>query len=59
MYSEVLNDGQKYVSTKWVLTVKFINGKKKTKAPLVARGFEEGHFDINYNKQFLGNEFLE
>ena len=44
MYSEVLNDGQKYVSTKWVLTVKFINGNKKTKAPLVARGFEEGHF---------------
>ena len=33
--------GQKYVSTRWVFTEKFIDGKKAVKARLVARGFEE------------------
>ena len=33
--------GQKCVSTRWVFTEKFIDGKKAVKARLVARGFEE------------------
>lgn len=43
VYSEVSNDGQKYAPTRWVLTEKFNDGKKITKARLVARGFEEKH----------------
>ena len=43
VYVEVPNDGQKYISTRWVLTEKFVNGNKTTKARLVARGFEEDH----------------
>ena len=43
VYVEVPNDGQKYISTRWVLTEKSVNGNKKMKARLVARGFEEDH----------------
>ena len=43
IYVEVSNDGQKYISTRWALTEKFVNGNKTTKARLVARGFEEHH----------------
>ena len=35
------NEGQAYISTRWVLTSKIIDGKICTKARLVARGFEE------------------
>lgn len=33
--------GQKCISTRWVFTEKFIDGRKAVKARLVARGFEE------------------
>ena len=33
--------GQNTISTRWVVTEKYINGEKRTKARLVARGFEE------------------
>ena len=43
VYIEVPNDGQKQISTRWVLTEKFLYGNKTTKACLVARGLEEDH----------------
>ena len=39
-------NGQKTITTRWVLTEKFVNGKKKIKARLVARGFEEDSSEI-------------
>ena len=41
VYKEVPNEGQKTISTRWVITPKVINGVMSTKARLVARGFEE------------------
>ena len=41
VYKEVPNEGQKTISTRWVITTKVINGVMSTKARLVARGFEE------------------
>ena len=43
VYVEVTNDGHKYISTRWVLTEKFVNRNKTTKARLVARALEEDH----------------
>ena len=41
VYVEVPNDGQKYISTRCVLTAKFVNRNKKMKTRLVEREFEE------------------
>ena len=41
VYEEVPFNHQEYISTKWVITEKAVDGKKKLKARLVARGFEE------------------
>ena len=41
VYDEVENVGQKLISTRWVLSVK----DGKTKARLVARGFEDNEFE--------------
>ena len=41
VYEEIDDVGQSYISTKWVITEKYDSGFKKTKARLVARGFEE------------------
>ena len=41
VYEVLPYTGQKCVSTRWVFTEKFIDGKKAVKARLVARGFEE------------------
>ena len=35
------DEGQHYVSCRWVLSSKVVNGKSVTKARLVARGFED------------------
>ena len=37
---------KKTITTRWVLTEKFGNGKKKIKARLVARSFEEDSSEI-------------
>ncbi|XP_066911985.1 uncharacterized protein [Clytia hemisphaerica] len=48
VYQEVPDAGQKCVSTRWVFTEKFIDGKKSIKSRLVARGFEEdSSFQVN------------
>ena len=41
VFEEVLFTNQSLVSTKWVITEKYRDEKKFTKARLVARGFEE------------------
>lgn len=41
VYNEVDNEGQDYVSVRWVLKEKDVDGKKIKKARLVARGYEE------------------
>ena len=38
--------GQKCISTRWVLTDKIISGRRKVKARLVARGFEEKNEEL-------------
>ena len=48
VYQEVPDAGQKCVSTRWVFTEKFVDGKKSIKSRLVARGFEEdSSFQVN------------
>ena len=42
VYTEVDNEGQDYITTRWVITETFIDNNRKVKARLVARGFEEG-----------------
>ena len=41
VFDEVQDEGQNYVSVRWVLTPKIIEGEMRMKARLVARGFEE------------------
>ena len=41
VYSEVKNIGQDYMSLRWVVTPKVVEGRPSVKARLVARGFEE------------------
>ena len=41
VYEEVLDEGQSYISCRWVVTPKIVDGEWRTKARLVARGFEE------------------
>ena len=60
VYVEVPSDGQKYISTRWVLTEKFVNGNKTTKACLVARGFEEDHLaKLHTDSLTCGKESLQ
>ena len=41
VHIEVEDEGQSYLSVRWVITVKHKDGEQFTKARLVARGFEE------------------
>ena len=41
VYEEVENTGQEYITGKWVITPKIIDGKHSVKARYVLRGFEE------------------
>lgn len=38
-YEELLHTGQKGLSLRWVFTDKYIDGEKKVKGRLMARGF--------------------
>ena len=42
VYEEIKDQGQKVISTRWVITEKICEGQKGAKARLVARGFEDG-----------------
>ena len=41
VYKEVCDEGQKYVTARWVYTEKQVNGQQVNKARLVCRGYEE------------------
>ena len=46
VYEPVPFTGQKYISTRWVLTDKIIGGERKVKARFGARGFEEKNEEL-------------
>ena len=41
VYDEVMNEGQEYMTVRWVVTPKMINGCPSVKASLVAKGYQE------------------
>ena len=41
VYDEVINEGQEYMTVRWVITPKMIDGHPSVKARLVAKGFQE------------------
>ena len=49
-YEEVVNSGQKTLSTRWVITTK----DRNTKARLVVRGFEEKDIEIPRDSPTVG-----
>ena len=59
VYSEVSDEGQKTVSTRWVCTLKEKEGKVVPKARLVARGFEEQKLDIEKDSPTCSTESLK
>ena len=60
VYSEVTNNGQRAISTRWVITEKFNNGERFIKARLVARGFEEDDLDkLRTDSPTCGQESLQ
>ena len=46
VYTEVKYENQSYISLRWVNTCKYVDGCKKIKARLVARGFEEANSTV-------------
>ena len=60
VYSEVTNNGQRGISTRWVITEKFNNGERFIKARLVAHGFEQGDLDkLRTDSPTCGKESLQ
>ena len=56
VYEEVANEGQRLMSTRWVVTEKVREGKVITKARLVARGFEENTTDLRKDSPTCSRE---
>ena len=58
VYETVKFSGQSCVSVRWVTTTKFVNGKRKVKSRLVARGFEEKDDDFLSDSPTCAKESL-
>ena len=58
VYEEVKYDNQKLISVKWIVTEKYVEGRKKLKARLVARGFEESDFDFQSDSPTCSKDSL-
>lgn len=58
VYEEVDDCGQKYISARWVITPKLIEGRWSTKARLVARGYEENSADFRTDSPTCMKETL-
>lgn len=58
IYEEVENEGQRYITLKWVDKEKETNGIKKKKSRLVARGFEEIAFNESKDSPTCQKESL-
>ena len=60
VYTEIEDSGQKCISTRWICTLKETKDGVKTKAKLVARGFEEiGKEDMQKDSPTCTNESLK
>ena len=58
VYELVPFTGQKYTSTRWILTDKIISGERKVKARLVAGGFEEKNEELMKDSPTCAKESL-
>ena len=58
VYETVPYRGQKLISVKWVNTSKFVNGERRIKSRLVARGFQEKQDDILTDSPTCAKESL-
>lgn len=56
VYEEVEDEGQDYVSVKWVLTEKEVDSISIKKARLVAKGFQENHEDLQTDSPTANKE---
>ena len=59
VYKEVDDEGQDYISARWVVTPKLVDGCLTTKARLVARGFEEMSIDSRADSPTCMRETLK
>ena len=58
VYEPVPFTGQKYISTRWVLTDKIISGERKVKPRLVAKGFEQKNEELMKDSPTCAQESL-
>ena len=58
VYTEVKYENQSYISLRWVNTCKYVDGCKKIKARLVARGFEEANSTVLTDSPTCSKESL-
>ena len=58
VYEVVEDEGQDYVTVKWVLSEKIIEGKKTEKARLVARGYEDNTDGVATDSPCINKESL-
>ena len=58
VYEEVEFKDQSCITVRWVNTIKFVNGKRKVKCRLVARGFEENQKDLLTDSPTCSKESL-
>ena len=58
VFESVQNENQPTISSRWIITEKFKDGKKIVKARLVARGFEEDSSNFTKDSRTCGRECL-
>ena len=58
VYELVPFTGQKTISTKWIITEKIKEGKKKVKARIVAKGFEENNHGLRTDSPTCSRESM-
>ena len=59
VYTEVEDQGQQYISVRWVITKKVVNEETVTKARLVARGFQENTENLRTDSPTCMRETLK
>ena len=56
IYTEVDNEGQDYITTRWVITEKLIDNNRIVNERLVTHGFEEDLSTLRKDSQTCGKE---
>lgn len=60
VYTGVDNEGQDYITTRWVITEKFIDNNRIVKARLVGCGFEEeDQTTLRKDSAICGKEYMQ